>query len=205
MFRHDLRYILMRSNASTFCAGWTHALRFGYHGKKDSLGGRRHGRLAGRSPAAQRAAHVDRPDGRLLLVLAVFGTVFLGWNLLATVLYWVLPLRLSRRLGQRAIMRGFRALLGLMRVAGLARFDLSALDALRERGRPGDRAEPPDLARRAARHLAPAAGRVHHQSVGVGQPGLRRRGAAGRLHPQRCAVPPGGPGGGGACGRAISC
>ena len=67
-------------------------------------------------------------------VLAVFGIVFLGWNLLATVLYWVLPLRLSRRLGQKVIMGGFRMLLGLMRVAGLARFDLSALDALREQG-----------------------------------------------------------------------
>ena len=66
------------------------------------------------------------------LVLAAFGIVFLGWNLPATLLYWVLPRRVSAPLGQVMIMRGFRSLLGLMRVAGLARFDLSAIDALRD-------------------------------------------------------------------------
>jgi 1-acyl-sn-glycerol-3-phosphate acyltransferase len=65
-------------------------------------------------------------------VLAAFGLVFLGWNLPANVLYLLLPRRRSKRFGQRMIMGGFRALLGLMRVAGLARFDLSAIDALRD-------------------------------------------------------------------------
>ena len=65
------------------------------------------------------------------VVLAAFGAVFLAWNLPATLLYWMLPRRLSAPVGQRVIMRGFRGLLGLMRLAGLARFDLSALDALR--------------------------------------------------------------------------
>ena len=64
-------------------------------------------------------------------VLASFGAVFLGWNLPATLLYWLLPRRVSARVGQAMIMRGFRALLGLMRVTGLAEFDLAALDALR--------------------------------------------------------------------------
>ncbi|WP_158745496.1 1-acyl-sn-glycerol-3-phosphate acyltransferase [Acidisphaera sp. L21] len=65
-------------------------------------------------------------------VLAAFGVVFLGWNLPATLLYWVLPRHVSKPLGQRAIMGGFRALLALMRVSGLAQFDLSAIDALRD-------------------------------------------------------------------------
>ena len=65
-------------------------------------------------------------------VLAVFGIVFLGWNLPATTAYWLLPHRRSLRFGQAVIMHGFRTLLGLMRVAGLAHFDLTAIDALRD-------------------------------------------------------------------------
>lgn len=65
-------------------------------------------------------------------VLATFGIVFLGWNLPATLLYWLLPRSLSAPFGQYAIMGSFRILLGLMRVSGLARFDLRALDALRD-------------------------------------------------------------------------
>ena len=65
-------------------------------------------------------------------VLTIFGVVFLGWNLPATLLYWLLPRRVSAPFGQFMIMGGFRTLLGLMRVMGLARFDLSALDALRD-------------------------------------------------------------------------
>ncbi len=65
-------------------------------------------------------------------VLATFGIVFLGWNLPATVLHWVLPRERSVRVGQYVIMRAFRGLLALMRIAGLARFDLEALDALRD-------------------------------------------------------------------------
>ncbi len=65
-------------------------------------------------------------------VLAIFGIVFLGWNPVAGLLYRVLPRRVAARFGQYMIMRAFRSLLGLMRVAGLARFDLTALDALRD-------------------------------------------------------------------------
>jgi 1-acyl-sn-glycerol-3-phosphate acyltransferase len=66
------------------------------------------------------------------LVLAVFGLVFIGWNIPATLLYWLLPQRLSAPFGQFMVMCGFRALLGLMQATGLAQFDLTALDALRD-------------------------------------------------------------------------
>ena len=65
-------------------------------------------------------------------VLGVFGVVFLGLNVPTTVLYWCLPRRLAPRVGQWIISRGFRMLLGLMRVTGLATFDLAELDALRD-------------------------------------------------------------------------
>ncbi len=65
------------------------------------------------------------------VVLTIFGIVFLGWNLPATALYWVLPRDRSVRVGQYVIMRAFRSLLGLMRLAGLAQFDLAAIDGLR--------------------------------------------------------------------------
>ena len=68
-------------------------------------------------------------------VLAAFAVAFLGWSLPATLLHWLLPRRVSVPLGQRAIMHVFRSLLGLMRLSGLVRFDLTALDALR--GQPG--------------------------------------------------------------------
>ena len=64
-------------------------------------------------------------------VLAAFGIVFLGWNLPATALYWLLPRAQAVRTGQFMIMGGFRTLLGLMRLTGLARFDLTAIDVLR--------------------------------------------------------------------------
>ena len=89
--------------------------------------------LAGRP--AHRAAHRlvwAYQTAAFYGVLAAFGAVFLAWNLPATLFYWVLPRRLSAPLGQVMIMGGFRTLLGLMRIAGLARFDLSAIDALRD-------------------------------------------------------------------------
>lgn len=66
------------------------------------------------------------------VVIAAFGVVFLGWNLVALVLGWVLRPRSAAVVGQYGIMRGFRVLLWLMGVAGLATFDLSSLDALRD-------------------------------------------------------------------------
>jgi 1-acyl-sn-glycerol-3-phosphate acyltransferase len=71
---------------------------------------------------------------RFYPVLAAFGLLCLAWSLPAGVLRRVLPLPQQRRLGRWGIATGFRWYLALMRLAGLARFDLSALDRLREEG-----------------------------------------------------------------------
>ena len=65
-------------------------------------------------------------------VLIAFAIVFLGWNPPALFLRWVLPRRAAPGVGQAVISAGFRLLLGVMRAAGLAQFDLTALDALRD-------------------------------------------------------------------------
>ncbi len=65
------------------------------------------------------------------LVLGIFCAGALGWSLIAAVLYRVLPRRVGVVLGQCAIMRGCRAGLWLMRITGLARFDLAEVDRLR--------------------------------------------------------------------------
>ncbi len=66
---------------------------------------------------------------------AVFGVSCLGWSLPAAALYPLLPRRIGAPLGQYVIMAGFRGFVGLMRLTGLFRCDLAALDALR--GEPG--------------------------------------------------------------------
>lgn len=63
--------------------------------------------------------------------LFLLGTVFLAWSPIGAVLARLLPKRLATPLGQLVISGGFRFFLGLLRVLGLARYDLSALDALR--------------------------------------------------------------------------
>jgi 1-acyl-sn-glycerol-3-phosphate acyltransferase len=71
---------------------------------------------------------------RFYAVLASFGLLCLGFSLPARLLTLLLPQRLQPQLGRPGITFGFRAYLGLMRLAGLARFDLSALDRLRAEG-----------------------------------------------------------------------
>jgi 1-acyl-sn-glycerol-3-phosphate acyltransferase len=66
--------------------------------------------------------------------LLLFGLSCLIWSLLAAVLYRVLPADLGRRVGQHAIMRGFRTYLAVMEAMGLFRCDLKALDSVREAG-----------------------------------------------------------------------
>lgn len=67
--------------------------------------------------------------------LALLGAVFLAWSPIGAVLSRVLPKHVAAPFGQMVIRGGFRFFLGLLRVLGLARYDLSALDALRgERG-----------------------------------------------------------------------
>lgn len=64
--------------------------------------------------------------------LAIFGVSCLAWSLPASLLCRVLPRRWGEPLGQRAIMAGFRWSLGVMRLTGVLRADLSALDRLRQ-------------------------------------------------------------------------
>ena len=79
-----------------------------------------------------------RQGGSLVLfylMLALFGLTSLLWSLPALVLVRILPRRISRPLGQWMIMAGFRYYLAALRLVGIARFDLSALDALRHERR----------------------------------------------------------------------
>lgn len=68
------------------------------------------------------------------LLLAIFCLASLVWSQLAGVLFHLLPRREGAALGRFVIMAGCRAGLALMRLAGLARCDLAALDALPARG-----------------------------------------------------------------------
>lgn len=64
--------------------------------------------------------------------IAGFAVASLVWSLAAWPLYHVLPRRLGTRVGQVVIRAGFRYVLGSMRLAGLFKLDLSALDAVRD-------------------------------------------------------------------------
>lgn len=61
-----------------------------------------------------------------------FGLVCLVWTLFAVVLYPVMPREAGRRLGRFVIMAVFRGLLGFLQLSGRYKFDLKALDALRQ-------------------------------------------------------------------------
>jgi 1-acyl-sn-glycerol-3-phosphate acyltransferase len=63
--------------------------------------------------------------------LAVFGVSSLLWSLPASLLYLLLSRRLGAPLGQFMIMAGFRYFVGVMKLSGIIKCDLSALDALR--------------------------------------------------------------------------
>lgn len=70
----------------------------------------------------------------LRLGLGVLALGCLAWTLLSLPLTRVLPARRGIWLGRWAACLGFRAYLWFLRVTGVARFDLSALDALRDAG-----------------------------------------------------------------------
>lgn len=83
------------------------------------------------TPARRRGTFARLRDGVMFyLVLGIFCAAGLAWSLLAALLFRLLPRRAGAALGQSVIMAACRAGLGLMRLAGLARFDLTALDAL---------------------------------------------------------------------------
>lgn len=63
--------------------------------------------------------------------LLFFALICLAWSLPAVILRRLMPQRIGVRVGQYAIMQGFRIYLFVLRVSGLFKFDLSALDALR--------------------------------------------------------------------------
>lgn len=62
----------------------------------------------------------------------LFGVISLLWSLPALVLRLLLPHRLGARLGQWAIMTGFRPFVAYLEAVGIVRCDLAALDVLRE-------------------------------------------------------------------------
>jgi 1-acyl-sn-glycerol-3-phosphate acyltransferase len=64
--------------------------------------------------------------------LTWFGLLCLLWTMFAVVLHPLLPSDAGRRLGRLVIMAAFRMFLGLLSVSGRFRFDLKALDALRD-------------------------------------------------------------------------
>lgn len=63
--------------------------------------------------------------------LLFFVLVCLAWSLPASVLRHLMPQRIGMRVGQYAIMLGFRAYPFVVRASGLVKCDLTALDALR--------------------------------------------------------------------------
>ena len=64
--------------------------------------------------------------------LFCFALMCLAWSLAAGLLHRLLPKKLGTRLGQYAIMLGFRAYLSAVRASGLVKCDLTALDVLRD-------------------------------------------------------------------------
>jgi 1-acyl-sn-glycerol-3-phosphate acyltransferase len=70
--------------------------------------------------------------GMLYGGLLVFALMCLAWSLPSVLLYYALPRRVGERLGQYVIMMGFRGYLATARAAGVLKYDLSALDDLRD-------------------------------------------------------------------------
>lgn len=75
-----------------------------------------------------------RPYEYLVLYvgLILFGLPLLIWSLCAAVLYLLLPRSVGAPLGQHALTTLFNLFLAALKASGLVKFDLSALDALRE-------------------------------------------------------------------------
>lgn len=69
---------------------------------------------------------------RMYLGFMLLGVIFLTISLLAFPLRVVLPRTLSKRVGRKLIAVAFRSYLRLLVVMGICRFDLTALDALRD-------------------------------------------------------------------------
>jgi 1-acyl-sn-glycerol-3-phosphate acyltransferase len=71
----------------------------------------------------------------LYVLLVLLGAISLGWNLVAMLLYPVLPADIGRALGRSVIARAYRFFWAAASVSGMMRIDAGCLDALRdERG-----------------------------------------------------------------------
>lgn len=70
----------------------------------------------------------------MALGLGALAAICLAWLPFALLLRPLLPRRIARRLGRRAIAAGFRLYLAILQGLCACRFDLAALDALRGRG-----------------------------------------------------------------------
>ncbi|MDB5887200.1 MAG: phospholipid/glycerol acyltransferase [Rhodocyclales bacterium] len=68
----------------------------------------------------------------LWLGLASLGLGCMLWTLVAMPAEWILPKPLARRFGRNGVMLGFRLYLWWLEVLGVARFNLEALDVLRD-------------------------------------------------------------------------
>jgi 1-acyl-sn-glycerol-3-phosphate acyltransferase len=68
----------------------------------------------------------------LQLQLLLLGAMSLGWNLLAALLYPLLPRAVGLRIGRAMISRGYRWFWAIARCSGMLRLDAQALDALRD-------------------------------------------------------------------------
>lgn len=66
--------------------------------------------------------------------LALFGLSIFTWSVAAAGLYSLLPRKIGSSLGRLAIMALFRGFLCALKASGIVKFDLSALNALRDEG-----------------------------------------------------------------------
>lgn len=66
--------------------------------------------------------------------LLLFAVAFFAWSAVATLLYLIVPRGFGTRLGQYVVMLMFSAYLAVLKASGLCKFDLGALDALRDEG-----------------------------------------------------------------------
>lgn len=82
----------------------------------------------------QRGAHRLYEYAALWFGLGLLGAISLTWSLLSVPLYYLLPKHLAVPLGRWAITTGFRIYLGALEMIGAVRFDIRALDALRDQG-----------------------------------------------------------------------
>jgi len=90
--------------------------------------------LASRPSLPRRWLHRLYEYAALWFGLGLLGMLTLTWSLLSVPLYYVLPKRWADPLGRWAITTIFRVYLGALSLVGACRFDLTALDALRDDG-----------------------------------------------------------------------